>query len=277
MKDFGFRIFNLFWILMLGFWIVIGCGSEKDLPQGISFSETAGDVGYIHLSLSNSESPSLLELGTISKYRLKIEGEGFETLEQTFSKEAGGVVIQGIPVGPNRRIQVLALNSRDQVLREGVAENITIERGKQSQLEIILYSVPVILNLKQDDYLSNQRLYFHILTDPHHRLAVEGESPLRDIISGLETLESNQAGLSKFYPGVFPAGDATFTVFDLDSEKSSKVLVHLWDGSAIKGASLFASSQSQKRLGQVFANQTELGAFGGELLPNIVEALWKTR
>lgn len=231
---------------------LLGCGSGDNPSQPITFSESPGSAGYLHLSLSNTESPHRSEVGTITQYKMRVEGDGFEPIEETISKEASGVLIQNIPQGTDRRIQVQALNRYGQLLREGSIENVVVESGVQKNLEVKMESVPVLLNLHEGKYLSNQRFYFHVLTDPNHRVAVSGESALSDIVSGRDFIDVSADGSGKFCPGVLNGGDYVFEVIDQDSKKSSKISLHLWDGSGVKGAPLFSASAQDKKLGDVF-------------------------
>lgn len=246
--------------------LLCSCGGEVEGPQGITFSESQGALGYIHLNISNA-------VGAIHQYRMKISGEGLDPIEQTFSPQAAGVVIQGIPAGAKRIIQIQALNAQGVLLREGGLENIFIEAGKQQELEISLQAVPVLLNLKAGSTLSNQRLYFRILTDPNHRVGVEG---LSDVRSGALEVVAKENGELRFYPGVLAAGDHTFNIFDKDSGRSTTLSLHLWEGQDVFAAPLFTTSSTAKaRLGQPLVAESYAGNFGGELFPNIAEVLWK--
>lgn len=212
-KSFGFCI------LIFGFGLA-GCGSETS-PEPISFSETPGDVGYIQLSLSNASNPNVSEIGTLTHYKVRLEGKGFEPIEQTVSAEAKGALIQGIPVGKNRNIYVQALNNREQILREGLLENIAIQKGK-TNLEIALQSVPVVLNLESNRSVSNQGLHFDILTDPGHHLLVQGALQ--------KEMTADEQGLARFSPDPLPAGYYQFTILDQDSNKSNVLSLRLFEG-----------------------------------------------
>lgn len=265
-KYFVFGMCLLF--LVFDVWFLASCGGEVESPQGITFSESQGNLGYVHLNVSNA-------VGAINQYRLKISGEGLSPIEQTFSSQAAGVVMNGIPAGANRTIQIQALNVQGQVLREGIVENIFIEAGKQQTLEISLQAVPLLLNLKEGTALSNQRLYFRILTDPNHRVGVEG---LSDVVTGEGEVAAKENGELRFYPGVLAAGDHTFHIFDKDSGKSVALSLHLWEGQDVFAAPLVSASTTfPSRLGQALATESFAENFCGELFPNIAEALWRTK
>lgn len=254
-------------IFLLGLFLLISCGGTSQ-PKGITFSEAEGDVGYIHLALSNTE-------GAITAYRLRMSGEAMETVEQTISAEAAGVEIQGIPAGPHRTIQVQALNEEGKVLREGLLEDVTIKAGETEVLSLVLQAVPLVLNFKEGDYASNQRLSFSVLTDPTHRVVVEG---FNDVQTGSDEILANSEGRLRFYPGILPAGDHTFKIFDQDSGKATTLTLHLWEGQDVFAAPLVSASNNLSgRFGQTMAFESYSENLGHELFPNIVEALWKIR
>lgn len=239
-------------ILFFALLVFAGCGGNEATPSGeIVFEEAAGDVGYIHLNLSNTKNINISELGTITQYKIRIEGEGFEPKEKILSKESKGVALSGIPVGKKRRVQVFALNRENQILREGLVEGVAIEIGKSLDLEIALEAVPLVVNRREGDFLSNGRLFFHVLTDPKRRIAIRGESFFHDILSGKESAESDDQGLAKFFPGTIPPGDHSFEIVDVDSGKSSKILLHLWEGQAVRPAPLWAGGSEKSVLGGV--------------------------
>ncbi|MDO8526523.1 MAG: hypothetical protein Q7T03_02420 [Deltaproteobacteria bacterium] len=260
------------WILGL----LAGCGSSSDLPTGVSFSETTGETGYVQLNVSNSRNVTASKNATIDQYRITIRGDGLEPIENTVTANADGALIQGVPVFKSATVTVAALNADKKILREGIAENVSVAAGQTAAVSVVLDSVPVLLNLSDGDHTSNQRLWFHLLTDPGHFVAVEEDRPLKDVSTSLSQIVSGEQGESRFYPGSLLPGEHHFILRDNNTGKTSAITLHLWDGAKIKGAPLFAASSVQlnasaiisKRLGQ---------SITGEVFPKIVEALWNTR
>lgn len=256
-------------ILLLGLWILQGCGAGESPDGPLSFSISKGDVGYVQLNVENAKKPSILESVQIEKYKILIEGEDLAPIEYLVDKDAEGIVIQGIPKGKNRQIHVLALSSVGKVIREGLVKDITIEGGKVLEISIRLEPTPYLLNFAEEDATSNMRLHFKILTDPNHTIVVDEKEQLTDVVTGQKEIRANEKGIAKFYPGIFSEGTYHFTFKDLNSNKSSNAVIHLWDGSGIKPAPLFASSKARPdRLGQVVS---------GEFFPNIAKILWSNR
>jgi len=228
--------------------IFVGCGSGGNEPSSISFSETK-EGGAIQLTVFDSKNPNLSKTVQVSKYKVVLDGEGLTPLEQTFSQDAGGVVIAGIPVGQNRRIQVSALNEQGKILREGVADHIFVEGGKITDVPVSLQAIPVVLNVSDNDHLSNRRLYFQIFSDPKHNVAVSEGNPLPDILTSLNQLPTDEQGIAKLYPGSLAPGEHHFVIQDMTTGKSSSLTLNLWDGNKIKGAPLFSASKTTTKLG----------------------------
>lgn len=206
--------------LLLGFWLLMSCGNGTE--EAVSFSETEGEPGYVHLNITNAKDLSPSEVGTITSYKIRLEGDDFAPIEQIISNDASGVVIQGIPIGTNRHISVWALNRDGQILREGLLNNVTISTGK-IELSIPLLSVPMVLNLEEGSAVSNQDLFFDLLTDPGHYLTVKTTMPLGEVVA-------DPQGFASFYPDILPAGYYQFTIVDEDSGKSRLLSLRLYEG-----------------------------------------------
>ena len=209
----------------------------------------------MQLSVHDAKTPSLSEAARITQYKVVVSGDGLPAVEQMVSLDAAGVAIEGIPAGLNRKVEVTALNGAGKILREGVVENLAIQGGKSVAVEVTLVSVPAVLNLSDGDFSSNQRVWFKVLTDPGHTIAVESGGGLKDIVTAAESVTAGANGEVKFYPGVFPAGDPVFKITDRTTQKSSSVTLHLWEGAHIKAAPLFSASISEGRLGEPVARR----------------------
>ncbi|MBI4125337.1 MAG: hypothetical protein HY466_05355 [Deltaproteobacteria bacterium] len=245
-------------ILTFGLLWLSACGGGG--LQEIQFSETPGQAGYVQLNVSDA-------VGAISQFRIQIEGDDFETITQTLSADAAGTEIRGIPAGEGRTIRIWALNEAGQTLREGILENVAIRGGQVQSFDISLAAVPFVLNLADGAYQSNRRLYFEILTDPNHRIGVEG---YRDIAGGEEEKKAGSDGLVRFYPGSLPAGPRVFQIIDLDTDKKISLNLNLWEGQDVGPASFVAAGLGDaSRLGQALV--------GEETFSNIVEVLWNAR
>lgn len=276
-------------ILILGF---SGCGgipsslpvSSADLSTdpAIAILETQGEAGYLHLSVNSLNTPSQNEAATIAAYKIIVERDGQPALEQTLSKEAKGLTIRQLPHGWVRRIHLMAMNLRGDILREGALENIFVEPGKEMRVEMVLKSVPIFLNVTDDAFLSNRRLFFRLFSDPGHRLVVQTDRVLTDGLSRQEELTTDARGEALFYSADFSPGTYAFTVRDLDTEKFSTVTLRLWEGQGIQAAPLFAGGQTRAEGPAVaFTRVGETGVAGEGLqtgsrnfLVHMAERLW---
>lgn len=274
-------LFNI--LLLVVFLGGIGCGGSLQEPKEVLFSEADGNAGYLHLNVANAENQLISELGSIEKYKIILEGEGMERKEKSLSKTTANLVIQGIPPGENRRIIVQALNRKDQVLREGEVEGLSVARGKVTRADIVLEAVPVVLNLSDGEYLSNLRLYFSLFSDAKHPLKVEQEGILQDVRTGLSELTTSASGLVRFYPPRMEAGSYSFLIRDLVTDKTTALTLHLWDGNGVAVAPLFTGSGVEapvgeaipKRFGEAFSKESSGSRVPNNFFPNIVRTLWR--
>lgn len=285
-----------FWVLIFGFSACGGIPSsipvsaaDVSTDPAIAFLETKGETNYLQLSVSGLNTPSQNEAATIAAYKIVVERDGHAPLEQTISKEAKGLMIGNLPQGWLRRIRLMAMNLRGQVLREGEIENIWIESGVAIRLEMVLKAVPVFLNVFDGGYLSNRRLFFRLFSDPGHRLAVQTDRVLTDGLSQKEELPTDARGEALFYSADFSAGTYTFTVRDLDTEKFSTVTLGLWEGQGVVAAPLFAGGLTRadppaaafSRVGQTVIGDSQAGGGGqpgrGNFLADIASRLWNSR
>lgn len=267
------RLFFYFTVIL----ILAACGGAR--VEDLLFTENGGESGYIHLNLSGNVPPVVADRLAIEKYRVTLTGDGLESETRTVSKEAVGILVRGIPAGSNRFLEVAALNREGDVLRVGRAGPLDVKAGESQGHDIVLKAFPYLVNLRSEKHLSNRRLYFHLFTDPGHRVRITADIPLEDFQHRPAEFTANPAGFVKFYPALLPAGSHRFAVHDLDSELSNSLTLHLWDGRVVRGAPLISASGGgagknirASRLGQPLA-----GPGGGEIearFPNIAEALW---
>lgn len=256
--------------------VLAGCGGGASTP-GISFSQNKGDAGYLQLNVSGSRGKSFSERTRIDAYKVILEGEGLARKEETLPGGSKGLLIDGIPAGPHRTITIQGLNVFGEVLREGSLAGLNVEKGKRIQADVVLQAIPLSLNFKEEDHWSNQRLYFHLFSDPGHLLSVKGEEFFQDVAAKTDRLHTSLQGEAKFYPGPLPAGNYRFEVLDRTNGRSRVHTLHLWDGTKRKGAPLFSAGLGVSRLGQPLARPGGTDTEGGEFFPNIRDVLWKLR
>lgn len=254
------------------------CGSTQNPEDfSLSFSEAEGQTGYVQLNINNGLASKLSEAATITEYKIILEPmDGGTPEEKHLTSQAKGVLIEGLDPKKTYRFRVQALNNRGQILREGIVEGVLALKGKIRNVEAVLKPIPVVLNYLDGEIVSNERLFFHILSDPNHKIAIEAPDLLTDQFSKTQEIVTAPNGFGKFYPDIFPLGPAVFTVRDLDAGTVYHLTLHLWDGEGIQAAPFFsAGSPVPARLGQVFIQESADAARGGEFFPNIARVLWE--
>lgn len=265
---------------------ISGCGgapssvippADLSADPAIAILETQGEAGYLQLSVHSLNTPSQNEAATIAAYKIIVERDGYAPLEQTISKEARGLTIRRLPQGWLRRIRLMALNLRGDVLREGMIENVFVESGKEMRLEMVLKAVPIFLNAADGGFLSNRRLFFRIFSDPGHRLVVQTDRALTDGLSQKEELVTDARGEALFYSADFSAGTYTFTVQDLDTGNFSAVTLELWEGQGIIAAPLFAGGLTRAEAPAAAFSRVGESVAGGNFLADMAERLWNFR
>lgn len=255
-----------------------GCGSTQNPEDfSLSFSENEGKAGYVQLSISGGLASKLSEAATITEYKIILEPmDGGAAEERHLTSQAKGVLIEGLDPKKTYRVRVQALNSRGQILREGIVEGVMALKGKIRNVEAVLKPIPVVLNYLEGEIVSNERLFFHILSDPNHKITIESPDFLADQFSETQEIVTASNGFGKFYPNIFPPGPTIFTVRDLDAGTMYRLTLHLWDGEGIQSAPFFsASAMAPSRFGQVFIRESADAARGGEFFPNIARVLWE--
>lgn len=255
-----------------------GCGSTQNPEDfSLSFSEAEGKAGYVQLNISSGLASKLSEAATIVEYKIILEPmDGGAPEERHLTSQAKGVLIEGLDPKKTYRVRVQALNSRGQILREGIVEGVLAPTGEIKNVEAILKPIPVVLNYLEGEFVSNERLFFHILSDPNHKIAIEAPDLLTDQFSDAQEIVTASNGFGKFYPNIFPPGPAVFTVRDLDAGTTYRLTLHLWDGEGIQAAPIFSAvSRAPARFGQVFIRESAEASKGGEFFPNIARVLWE--
>jgi len=110
-----------------------GCGSGT-----ASFSSGNGTTGTITLNVAWPKSTAAKGTPVVEKMagavtvRLAVSGPGMTTITKDFPVEDGQGTIDGVPVGTERALKILGLDSTGAVLYVGEVTNITVVAGQTS-------------------------------------------------------------------------------------------------------------------------------------------------
>lgn len=230
---------NINLIIAVSVFFAISCssGQNSNVGSGTTLGGRSTNGGSVALSVSDSYKPAsvsdpstLPEVLQVTSFHVAISGDNFSTIEATFSGDAAGGQIEGIPVGENRRVLVEALNANGVVVRRREISNVRITGGDVTPIVASLLSVPVVTNVSNDNMVTQTRLFFRGYAEPAGSLQVwdsyqGGESRLieeasvrSDVIS-----PSLSDGGFNFRPSALPLGAHLFTLKDPSSGEETKL------------------------------------------------------
>ena len=121
-----------------------------------------------------------------------------------------------------------------------------LEQKKETSLNLKLEAVPLVLNLREGQPLSNARLFFRLYADPEQELQIEQNGK---VIGRSITDERGIAAL--YYPGL-SAGEYPFTIRNLANDLTSTLNLKVWEGNFVSAAPLGAASGGAGAFGQPF-------------------------
>lgn len=228
---------------------LIGCGGGGPTVSMLDGC-TSDACGSVQLTVKGAQSfnPSI-DHGRIVEYRVSISGPGIEgELVTGFPGDAEEGVIEGIPAGDDRRIEVRAINPNRAVIREGEEDGVVIGGGSTADVNIMLESVPLFTNLMDGSVVENTRLVFRIFADPDGSVVIEDLSSSKsELLANASSASPEVAfdevtGLGVMSPAVLLPGEHAFTARNTLTDRSSTVAVRLIDGSKRKAAPLFSAS-----------------------------------
>lgn len=207
--------------------------------------------GALSVSLTNSKSSEAKgPIGTIQKYKILIEGADIpNAIETEFHGDARFGVIENIPVGEARKISVEGTNSNGELIRAGEIGGVDIGGG-DNEARVVLESVPVFTNLKNDNLCDNARLHFSVYSDAPYPVQIEeinsnGTSVISDQSLAFNEINPDEStGRGSLRAPVLPPGPHEFIVRDLITNRSSKVRVRLFDGTKLRAAPFFVAVAS---------------------------------
>ena len=232
---------------LFGVLVVAGCAS----PQSIAVSDcSGGDCGSMMLIVHNAKAvQGDAPYSRIEKYVITVSGPGIEEpLVGEFPGDASEGIIEGVPAGEGRVVEVAAINEDDWTLRAGEEEGIKINGGATADVDVTLGAVPVFTNISRESVVENTRLIFRVYSEEPDPVVVEdlfgAQSDLivNPSTSAPEVDLDQSTGLGLLAPRVRPIGQHEFTVRSTVTGRSNTAQVRLLDGSMRKAAPFVAGS-----------------------------------
>jgi hypothetical protein len=185
----------------------------------------------------------------VEKFVVTVSGNGIEEpLVAEFPGDATEGIIEGVPAGRDRVVEVEAINEDDWTLRAGEEEGVKVNGGSTSDVDIALEAVPVFINLAPESVVENTRLIFRVYSEESSPVVIEDLFKAQsDLIVNPSTsvpeLDLDQAtGLGLLAPRVRPVGRHEFTVRSTANGRSNTANVRLLDGAIRKAAPFVAGS-----------------------------------
>lgn len=211
----------------------------------------------ITVSGSRSFNPDI-EHGQIDYYQITISAADLEDdYVERFAGDAGEAKMMGIPQGESRTILVEAYNPNGMVIRRGIKEGVTIQAGYFTDVEIVMYSVPIFTNITDNSAISGERFGFEIFGEPSSQIEIYdvGEEETQKIVdqnTGNALVDtSNTEGLFSLTPSDYDDDVYTFQVKDAKTGESSEVTVTLLSSTFRPGVGLNSG-------GTIFQTETEM-------------------
>lgn len=234
-------------ICLLGLIIVAGCAS----PQSVAVSDCrGGDCGSLMLVVHNAKSvQGDAPYSRVEKFVVTVSGNGIEEpLVAEFPGDAAEGIIEGVPAGEDRAVEVEAINEDDWTLRAGEEEGVKINGGSTSDVDITLEAVPVFINLAPESVVENTRLIFNVYSEESHPVVIEDLfNAQSDLVINPSTsvpeLDLDQVtGLGLLAPRVRPVGHHEFTVRNTTNGRSNTAKVRILDGTMRRAAPFVVGS-----------------------------------
>ncbi len=231
-------------ILLLSLLALAGCG----LGEGGQGSGVA-----VRVTKAASFDPSI-EHGRIERYVVSISGEGIDApITGEFPGDTEEGVVEGVPAGGDRTVEVRAMNPNGVAIRGGEAFGVSVGGGI-TEVSIELESIPIFTNIADGNTIDNTRLVFRIFSDPANPVIVEEAdgpaSPLVDASRGVPELYLDEStGMGTVAPGLIEPGEHSFAVRDAVTGRSHAVDVRLVDGTGRRPAPLVSAAATEAGIG----------------------------
>jgi hypothetical protein len=225
-------------LAILGLLAVAGCGA----PDG-----QGGGAIAVRVGKARSFNPRI-EHGRIEAYRVTVSGPGIDpAIVGEFPGDAAEGVIEGVPTGEGRSVEVLAINPNGIAIRAGEASGVKVEGGV-NEVPVELEAIPIFTNVADGNTVVNTRLAFRIFSDPADPISVEErghgvESALVDAATNLSELRLDEStGMGRFAPALMEPGVRSFAAVDLVTGREHEVRVRVVEGRGRRPAPIVSAA-----------------------------------
>ncbi|MBI2343886.1 MAG: hypothetical protein HYV02_06115 [Deltaproteobacteria bacterium] len=229
--------------VMLGV-LCAGCGGS---PAGMVDVAGTG-VPALAIVLHQEKAVSPHPLSLVTAYDITVEGPDFAPITMTIDGTASTGTVEEIPAGSARRVEVVARNTRGDIIRRATVEGVTIAKGRVETLDVTLATVPIFANLTEGVVITNTRLQPEVLMTPGEAVqcsyVVEGGLPLPlfDLAAESDTLVTDATGVATLHTAPLPPGTYRLQVASVNGAEGEPVTIHLLDGRLRTSAPLWSAA-----------------------------------
>lgn len=256
-------------ILLLALALFISaCGLDVPEPGAVSGGGAAKIVVTGSRGVDNRH-------GVVASYKVTVSGEGIaEPIVAEFGGEAEGGVIENIPAGGSRRVDVEAINTGGRLIRRGESEGVSVKSGAVTDVDIHMDAVPIFTNLKDGNIVPSDRLRFEVFSDPKDAIRIEDIANNEPAVmfdrstNDDELLAGEGSGIARMTPQILQPGVHRFRAVSVKTGRSSGVNIKITEGRGAHPAPLYSGGAvgvkgrhlAVSRAGSAFDTQPGSGA-----------------
>ena len=234
---------------------------------GLDGGGGGGTYGGAKVIINRSRGLEKGRYAKVEKYLVKVSSPDMD--EEITAEFDGGTkygVVEGVPAGKDRHLEVTAVNPDGKTIRAGERGGITVYGGKVADVEVTMEAVPIFVNLKDGNTVPSTRLAFQIFSDPNDVVEVldtTNQAPLFDIASGLNEITTDvSTGIGTMRPQGISPGEHVFRVLSKTTGRYSEVKVRVVDGMGGRPAPLYSAGYVREA-GEYIGVMRVGSAFGG--------------
>lgn len=234
------------------------CGGGSSAPQ------SAGDAGggALKLNVGFANSTTAQSARTkVAKYRVVISAAEISPISVELDGNSDGGVIDGVPAGTDRTIEVVALNEDGEEIRAGDVGGVEVRSGETTGATVNMDLVPIFANLRNGGVVYNSRFRAEVVGEPGDAIIVEAgpvtddapstsTSPLIDAsVNSAEVHVDESSGVAVVAPPRLTPGKYRLIARNSRTGRASSLTISLIDGTKRRGAPLVTASAGLSRAG----------------------------